>query len=201
MSSKKQFQKTSLATAVAAATLLSGHAAQVFAAKPLMEEVIVTATARKQSVQDIPYNISAMQGDELTAQNITTEADLLRSMSGVSVIDRGYRNSGTVNSIIIRGLNVDSGANGDIALSAVPTVSTYVDNTPMYANFVLKDIERVEVLRGPQGTLYGSGALGGTVRYITQKPSFEQFSGEIKGDVSRTNGSEGENLNFDALVN
>ncbi len=200
MSRNKVFRKTSLATAVAAATLLSGQAAQV-SAQPLMEEVLVTATARSQSVQEIPYNISAMLGDDMDALNITSEAELLRAMSGVSVIDRGYRNSGTVNSIIIRGLNVDSGANGDIALSAVPTVSTYVDNTPLYANFVLRDIERVEVLRGPQGTLYGSGALGGTVRYISKKPSFEEFTGDVKADFSQTDGSEGENISFDAIFN
>lgn len=200
MSRNKVFHKTSLATAVAATTLLSGQATQV-SAQTLMEEVLVTATARSQSVQEIPYNISAMLGDDMDAMNITSEAELLRAMSGVSVIDRGYRNSGTVNSIIIRGLNVDSGANGDIALSAVPTVSTYVDNTPLYANFVLRDIERVEVLRGPQGTLYGSGALGGTVRYISKKPSFEEFSGDVKADFSQTDGSEGENISFDAVFN
>ncbi|WP_019531563.1 TonB-dependent receptor [Dasania marina] len=200
MSSKKQFQKNALASAIVAAAVLSGHTAPVLAAG-VMEEVMVTATARKQSVQDIPYNISAMQGAELAAQNINSEADLLRSMSGVSVVDRGYRNSGTVNSIIIRGLNVDSGANGDISLNAVPTVSTYVDNTPLYANFVLKDIERVEVLRGPQGTLYGSGALGGTVRYISNKPNPEAFEAQVNGDFSQTDGSDGNNINVDFMLN
>ena len=98
-------------------------------------------------------------------------AELMRTISGVSVIDRGYRNAGHVNSLIIRGVNVDNGVNGDIPLSAAATVATYVDNTPLFANFLLKDIERVEVMRGPQGTLYGSSALGGTVRYIMRRPS------------------------------
>jgi outer membrane receptor protein involved in Fe transport len=166
-----------------------------------LEEVIVTASARQQSVQDIPYNISAMSGEEMVNQQITDQADLLRSISGVSVVDRGYRNSGTVNSIIIRGLNVDNGLNGDIALNAVPTVSTYVDNTPLFANFVLKDLKRVEVLRGPQGTLYGSGSLGGTVRYITNRPSTEAFEGEVFGEYSESEGSDGNNMNMNLMLN
>jgi outer membrane receptor protein involved in Fe transport len=71
----------------------------------------------------------------------------------------------------------------------------------MYANFVIKDLQRVEVLRGPQGTLYGSGSLGGTVRYITNKPSTEAFAGEVMADFSQTEGSDGDNLNFNAMFN
>ncbi|RMA78472.1 TonB-dependent receptor [Umboniibacter marinipuniceus] len=196
-----RFQTNQLAVAIATATVLGASAVATAQEAGVLEEVLVTASARSQAVEDIPYNISSMSGDQLEARNITDQAELLRSMSGVSVVDRGYRNSGTVNSIIIRGLNVDNGLNGDISLNAVPTVSTYVNNTPLYANFVLKDIERVEVLRGPQGTLYGSGALGGTVRYITNKPSAEGFEAKISGDFSVTDGSEGNNQNLDAMVN
>ena len=123
----------------------------------LLDEIVVTATARATSVQEIPYNISAMSGDALELLNAVSQNDVLRAMYGVTVIDRGYRNAGTVNSIVIRGINVDNGSNGDIMLNAVPTVATYYDNTPLFANFLIKDIDRVEVLRGPQGTLYGSG--------------------------------------------
>ena len=196
------FKKRAIATAITTASLLGGNVVTVQAqGQPELEEIIVTASARKQSVQDIPYNISAMSGTEMEALQITDQADLLRSISGVSVVDRGYRNSGTVNSIIIRGLNVDNGLNGDIALNAIPTVSTYVDNTPLFANFVLKDIERVEVLRGPQGTLYGSGSLGGTVRYITRKPSTDGFEGRIDGNYSQTEGSDGDNISLDGMLN
>ena len=68
----------------------------------------------------------------------------------------------------------------------MPTVSTYIDNTPIFANFLLKDVERVEVLRGPQGTLYGSGSLGGTVRYMTRKPVLGSFEGQVEGSFSQT---------------
>ncbi len=197
MKGNNRFTRTTLATAVAG--LMASPLA--LAQDTQLEEVLVTASARTQSMQDIPYNISAMSGDDIEAQQITDQADLLRSISGVSVVDRGYRNSGTVNSIIIRGLNVDNGLNGDIALNAVPTVSTYVDNTPLFANFVLRDIERVEVLRGPQGTLYGSGSLGGTVRYITRKPDPEVLSGELKGGYSQTEGSDGDNTDLFGMIN
>src|SRR3546814_17173337 len=80
----------------------------------------------------------------------------MRGVAGVAVVDRGARNSSVVSGIRIRGLNVDSAALGDYAVSASPTVATYVDKPPLFANFLLSDIDRVEVLRGPQGTPYGS---------------------------------------------
>jgi len=200
---KQGFSRKALAAAVAAVstgTLFSIPQLSV-AQDGQLEEVIVTATRRAESVQDIPYNISAVAGDDLEAAQVTDAAEMMRSIPGLTVVDRGYRNSGTVNGVIIRGMNVDSGANGDVPLSAVPTVATYVDDTPLYGNFILKDIERVEVLRGPQGTLYGSGSLAGTVRYIMNKPQLGEFEGKVGTSFSQTEGSEGFNLNTDALVN
>jgi outer membrane receptor for ferrienterochelin and colicin len=194
MTSNRTFRKTPAAVAVAAACVsLSGGAAAQQSGSDALDEIIVTATRRNASVQDIPYNISAMSGDAMEMQNMVDQYDVLRAMYGVTVVDRGYRNAGTVNSIVIRGLNVDNGLNGDIMLNAVPTVATYYDNTPIFANFLLKDIERVEVLRGPQGTLYGSGSLGGTVRYIGRKPSAEEFDAKVSVDYGQTSGSEGNN--------
>ncbi|MBE9538928.1 MAG: TonB-dependent receptor [Proteobacteria bacterium] len=200
MKSRNCFKKKVLASAIATIGLV-GSQMLLAQEQPVLEEILVTASAREQSMQDIPYNISAMSGTDMEAQQITDQADLLRTISGVSVVDRGYRNSGTVNSIIIRGLNVDNGLNGDIALNAIPTVSTYVDNTPIFANFVLKDLERVEVLRGPQGTLYGSGSLGGTVRYITRKPHTDGVEGRINANYSQTEGSDGDNMSLDGMIN
>ncbi|WOX07093.1 TonB-dependent receptor [Microbulbifer pacificus] len=201
---KQRFSKSTLATAVAAvsaSTLLTvPRVALAQSAEPI-EEIIVTATRRAQSVQDIPYNISAVAGEELESNNVTDSAEMMRSIAGLTVVDRGYRNSGTVNGVVIRGMNIDTGANGDVPLSAVGTVATYVDDTPLYANFVLKDIERVEVLRGPQGTLYGSGSLAGTVRYIMNKPVIGEFEAKVGSSLSQTEGSEGFNLNSDALIN
>jgi outer membrane receptor protein involved in Fe transport len=164
-------------------------------------EIVVTATRREQSIQDIPFNISAVSGESLESANLIDAVDALRTMPGILVQDRGYRNSGMSSSITIRGINVDSGTWGDVPLAAVPTVTTYVDDTALYGNFILKDIERVEALRGPQGTLYGSGSLAGNVRYIMRKPDPSGFSGEASVAYGQTDGSDGYNLNPDVMFN
>lgn len=202
MDKNRKFRRKPLAVAVTAACMSMPTATLAQEdGDSLMDEILVTATRRESSVQDIPYNISAMSGEAMDLQNVVNQYDVLRAMHGVTVVDRGYRNAGTVNSIVIRGLNVDNGLNGDIMLNAVPTVATYYDNTPLFANFLVKDIERVEVLRGPQGTLYGSGSLGGTVRYISRRPDPEAFGADLEVDYGQTSGSEGNNLAFDAMVN
>ncbi|MFO7550234.1 MAG: TonB-dependent receptor [Haliea sp.] len=188
----------SLAVAAGSALLLPDYS---FAQGTVLEEVRVTATRRDESILDIPYNISAVSGASIEAAQMTDQAELLRSIAGVGIIDRGYRNSGTVNTIRIRGLNVDSSIVGDFAVASAPTVSTYVNDTPVFANFVLKDLERVEVLRGPQGTLYGSGSLAGTVRYIMREPEFDEVYGKVSGGFSRTDGSDGWNWTTDAMLN
>jgi outer membrane cobalamin receptor len=183
MDDKNTFNRKPLVAAVATAcAAMAGPAPAQDAGEAQIEEILVTATRRATSVTDIPYNISAMTGDSLDTLQAVTQYDVLRAMYGITVVDRGYRNGGMVNSIVIRGLNVDNGQNGDIMLNAVPTVATYYDNSPMYANFLVKDVERVEVLRGPQGTLYGSGSLGGTVRYITRTPSRERYRTRLRAD-------------------
>ncbi|SDK65214.1 TonB-dependent receptor [Microbulbifer yueqingensis] len=201
---KRSFSKHHLAlaiTAVSAGYALSVSQAVNAQADDAIEEVIVTATARETSVQDVPYNISAVSGDDISAAQITDQAELMRNVPGVAVVDRGSRNSGVINGIMIRGLNVDSAALGDYSVAAAPTVSTYVNSTPVYANFILKDLERVEILRGPQGTLYGSGSLGGTVRYITRSPDTEGNSVDFSSGVSSTTGSDGLNYSADSVVN
>ena len=204
MSSNIRFQKKTLALAIG--SVIAGHAPnagaqEVAAEKGVLEEIVVTATRRETSVLDIPYNVSAVSGDEIEGQNIVDATDLMRLIPGVSVVDRGYRNSGMVNSMVMRGVNVDNGVNGDVGLSSVAPVASYVDNTPIFANFLLKDIQRVEVLRGPQGTLYGSGSLGGTVRYIMNRPDAEAFDASVSAGYSQTDGSDGSNYSVDGMVN
>lgn len=205
-----RFKKSALATAISAAVLLpmfSMHAIAEETGTEKVEEdyqyetVEVTATRRSESIMDVPFNISAVSGSDLEDGNIVDAAEMLRNVAGITVVDRGYRNSGAVNGVIIRGVNVDSGANGDVALSAVPTVSTYINDTPLFANFILKDIQQAEVLRGPQGTLYGSGALAGTVRYRMNKPEHDETYGSASISNSVTEGSEGFNTNADVLLN
>lgn len=165
------------------------------------DEIVVTATRREQSVTDVPYNISAVSGDDIDAANLFDGTELLRSIPGVGVVDRGARNSGTINSVRIRGLNVDGNGLGDYAVSSVASVSTYINETPVFANFLLRDLQRVEVLRGPQGTLYGSGSLGGTIRYITRDPILGEFSGVVSASISQVEGSEDFGYSLDGIVN
>ncbi len=163
--------------------------------------IVVTATRREESIIDVPYNISAVSGDTIEAAKTFDSAELLRSVPGVGVVDRGARSAGTVNQVRIRGLNVDGNALGDYSVSSVASVSTYINDTPIFANFLLRDLERVEVLRGPQGTLYGSGALGGTVRYITRDPVLGEFGGTISGSLSNVNGTSKLGYTLDGVLN
>tara|TARA_R110002153_G_scaffold3042_3_gene14385 strand:+ start:14396 stop:16822 length:2427 start_codon:yes stop_codon:yes gene_type:complete len=201
------FKKRSISTAIASALVLGVPVAQVAAqeaavdSEKVVERIEVTANRRTQSIQDVPYNISAVSGDELKAGNIIDSTELLRNVPGATVVDRGYRNSGVISGVVIRGINVDSGAQGDVALSAVSTVAGYVDETPLLANFILKDVQMVEVLRGPQGTLYGSGSLAGTVKYRMNKAESDEFYGSVGMALGQTEGSEGNSLNLDAMVN
>lgn len=211
MNSTRQIKRKTLTVAITSALLTSTQLTVALAQDPsgeapldklqTMEEIIVTAQRREQSLVEIPYNISAISGDFIDRGLILTTAELLRNVPGASVIDMGNRNTGVVNTIRIRGLNIDSNIVGDFSLSTVPTVSTYLNDTPIYANMILKDLSRVEVLRGPQGTLYGSGSLGGTVRYIANRPVLGEFEGYVEGRTSVTAGSSGWNWGGDTVIN
>ena len=206
MHSNRLIKRNTLSAAITAAVLAStqiavaqeqaGDADDSF----LMEEVIVTATRRSQSVQEIPFNISAISGDYISEAGLLDATELMREVPGVAIADGGGRAAETNANVMIRGINIDPNSTDRTYLTA-PTVSVYIGDTPMYANFVLRDIERVEVLRGPQATLYGSGSLGGTVRYIMNRPNPEAFEGKVYGELSQTKGSEGYNWNADAMLN
>jgi iron complex outermembrane receptor protein len=170
-------------------------------ASTTLEEIVVTATRRATTVEDIPFNISAVSGKQIEAQNLSNPVDLLRTVPGVSVVDRGVRNAGVLNNVRIRGINSDAATLGDYVPAGAAAVSSYVNDTPIFANFLLKDIDRVEVLRGPQGTLYGRGSMGGTVRYILRDPVIGETSGNVAGGVSFTDGSGGMNWSADGTFN
>ncbi len=184
----------------AGALATSAYAADAPATN-VVDEIIVTASHRTENILDVPYNITAISGTQIEDANIVDTPELMRSIPGVGIVDRGARNAAVVNGIRIRGLNVDSSALGDYAISAVSTVSTYVGDTPIFANFLLKDIDRVEVLRGPQGTLYGSGALGGTVRYVLTDPQLGETSGKVTLTGSKVDGASALGSAGDLTVN
>jgi len=135
-----------------------------------IEEIIVTANKREQTVQDIPMNISVITANDITERGIYNPEDYLRTLAGVST-------PGGDTYYTMRGLNTGT------AQVSSGTSNTFMNEISMGMTN-LYDIERIEVLRGPQGTLYGSNAVGGTIRYITAKPSFDDFEGNISLEYS-----------------
>ena len=131
-----------------------------------VEEVVVTANKKEQTLQDIPMNISVITEASLDERGINNPEDYLRTLAGVST-------PGGSNYYTFRGLNTSTSQRSS------GTTSTYVDevNGSLMGLF---DVERVEVLRGPQGTLYGSNAIGGTIRYITNKPDTSAAYGKVR---------------------
>lgn len=200
-----RIQRNVLSATIAAALLAAGQSSLLAQEQAdeasTMEEIVVTATRRESRITDIPYNISAIGGDFIESGKILSTSELLRGVPGAALVDYGARNSGVVNTIRIRGLSIDNNFVGDPSNSAVAPVSTYLNDTPVYANLILKDLERVEILRGPQGTLYGSGSLGGTVRYIARRPELGVFSGRVEASISDTDGSSGTNWDADVMLN
>ncbi|WP_293677748.1 TonB-dependent receptor [uncultured Phenylobacterium sp.] len=143
-------------------------------------EVIVTATRREASVQDVPINISAVGGLEIERQGATDLAEIAAFVPGVYLVDQGGRTS---DRITFRGLNVDAiGQTDVIGNNGGDIVSTYLGEIPIYIDLKLNDMERVEFLKGPQGTLYGAGTMGGAIRYIPRRPRLGVGSFEIRGD-------------------
>jgi outer membrane receptor protein involved in Fe transport len=187
---------------LAIASICVAASAQAQTESGNLQEIIVTATRRESAVQDIPYNISVVSGTTLENANISDISAMVRLMPGVTYIDSGIRGNAVNNQIIIRGMNSsDVGRGASVAFANSPTVSTYIDDTPVFFNVKLTDINRVEVLRGPQGTLYGAGSVGGTVRFIFNEPDPTHYSGSATAKLSRTSGSSGLNESLDVVLN
>jgi outer membrane receptor protein involved in Fe transport len=168
-----------------------------------LEEILVTATRRSESIQDIPYNISTMSGEQLEAANVSGLADLASTIPGIAYADLGVRSAGVNSQLILRGLNANAqGSIGAYINNLTPAgVSTYMDNTPLFVNLKLYDLDRVEVLRGPQGTLYGAGSVGGTVRFIFNKPDPARFDTDMTVGISSTEDADEPNYIVDGMVN
>ncbi len=155
--------------------------------------VIVTATRREENVQDTPLNIAAVGGAQIEEQGFTDIADVLAYVPGINVVDRGGRQG---NPIIVRGLNADPIGPGDGNNDGGGTVATYLGEIPIFVDLKLNDMQRVEVLLGPQGTLYGAGTLGGAIRYIPNRPSFAGNSLQVRAEAYQY--SESDSISTDA---
>ncbi|MBB3033860.1 TonB-dependent receptor [Alteriqipengyuania lutimaris] len=160
--------------------------------------IIVTATRRAESVQDIPLNITAVGGEQIEEQGLTELSDLLPFVPGINIVDRGGRQG---NPIIVRGLNLDGIGSGDGNNDGGGTVATYIGEIPLFVDLKLNDLERVEVLLGPQGTLYGAGTLGGAIRYIPVKPQFGEFTSEARTELSKYSEAESASYQLGATMN
>ena len=148
-----------------------------------LEEIVVTATRREESISKVPISITAMSQEMLNEKGIKDFSDVARFTPGVSF------DSSQTNQISIRGIN-SSGGSG--------TTGIYIDDVPIQVRSLgfnsddalvkIFDLDRVEILRGPQGTLFGAGSEGGTVRYITTQPSLTKTSVYAKAETSYTEG-------------
>jgi outer membrane receptor protein involved in Fe transport len=158
-----------------------------------LQEITVTAQKRVSTVQDTPISIAATSGDELQARGITSFANLAQSTPGVSLKSEGPSQT----EVEMRGMT-SSGGNS-------ATVGFYLDDIPLTGpagaqnghvviDPSLYDLDRIEVLRGPQGTLFGSGSMGGTVRLITNQPNLTEFHASAESILS---GTEGGGFNHD----
>lgn len=163
------------------------------------EEIVVTATRRAQGVQDVPYNISAISTAALERSGVKDISDVTSMVPGLVFLDQGPRQTNNSNGMILRGLNVNLQSDGaGTPNPQEPAVSTYLGETPVFFYMKLVDVERIEVLRGPQGTLYGSGSLGGTVRFVPKAPDPSEFTWAVSADASKT--EHGSDISLDGNV-
>ncbi|MDG1910966.1 MAG: TonB-dependent receptor [Pseudomonadales bacterium] len=189
------FQKKKLNVAILAAL-----AATTQQASAEIEEIVVTATKRSVPLQDAPVTIQAIGSKTLEDQNIQEFADYVKYLPNVNAGGRGPGQ----NEIYIRGAAVDA-INITVAESqgSAPNVALYLDEQPVTAggrnlDVYISDMERIEVLPGPQGTLYGASSMAGTVRLITSKPVIDEFEASFNGSWSST--EEGEDSNSAELM-
>lgn len=169
------------------------------AATPETGEIVVTASRRSESVSKLPFNISAYGADVLAKGNITSVTALTQQVPNFTIQNGGARAS-AASIPIIRGLN----ASPQTSLAAryfQSPVGFYLDNAPITANLPLFDLERVEVLRGPQGTLYGAGALSGAVRIVPAKPKLGETSGFVTGSVGLVGHSADQSYSVGGAIN
>lgn len=149
--------------------------------QPEAGDIVVTAQRRSESVNSVPLSITALSGSTLTDRNIASTADLAKVVPGFSAQETGY----DAPVYTLRGVGFF-----DYSLTAGSTVSVYTDEVALPFSVMTKaaglDLARVEVLKGPQGTLYGQNATGGAINYIAAKPT-DHFEAGLTGSFSRFN--------------
>jgi iron complex outermembrane receptor protein len=167
-----------------------------------LQEVIVTANRRDENVQNVPMTIQVLTGETLARLNATTFDDIVKYLPAVTAHGVGPGQ----NNIYVRGLGTaDAGIQGSGFVGIFPNVAIYLDeqsaqlpgrNLDIYA----ADLERIEVLEGPQGTLFGAGAQAGVVRYITNKPKLDVTEAMVNAGYATT-AHGGQSSNVDVTLN
>jgi len=185
MSAKKTLSRVALLASISLLPVLAAAPAfaeeTVAAADTTVDELIITATRRNSTVQDAPINITAVGADAIAAQGFSDLADIAAYVPGVHLVDQGGRDG---NRIIVRGLNADPlGGSEGVGNTTGGMVATYIGEVPLVLDLKLNDMERVEFLLGPQGTLYGAGTMAGAIRYIPKRPSFAAPELELRGEA------------------
>lgn len=195
---KSRKVKWGLLASVSAATLATGAARAQEAEPATVDEIIVTGTLRGAStVQDAPINISAIGAAQIERLGVGDLAEISRYVPGLYIVDQGPRNA---NRIVVRGLNIDP-LGESVSQGAGGTVATYLGEVPISIDLKLNDVERVEFLLGPQGTLYGAGTLGGAIRYIPNAPAFDGTFVTVRGDAYGYSEGEGVSTDFGVTAN
>ena len=157
---------------------------------PIQEEaIIVTATKRASTVQEVPFSVNAQTQADIQRANAQTIEDISRNVAGLTVQNLGPGQS----QVSVRGVSAGQVVRDQPGVKE--QVGIYLDESVISLSlftpdFDLFDLNRVETLRGPQGTLFGSGSVGGTIRYITNQPRLERLEGQVEGGVSVAEGGD-----------
>src|SRR5580693_6357055 len=165
-----------------------------------LSEVVVTATRRVQTLEAVPYSISVVSSDQLAQTGVTDISSLATAVPGLSMYDYGARLSGATVPII-RGINATGEPTRGFRSFEQAPVGTYIGNSPIDGYFQLDDLKQVEVLRGPQGTLYGAGTLAGALRLIPNSPELDRLSGMLEAGGDRIEHSSGTSYDLKGLIN
>ena len=173
----------------ALAVLMAFPAMAADTAASEVEELVVTARKRDEALIDVPFSIAAQSEKAMREHGVTNVEELSRTVAGFTVQNLGPGQS----QVAIRGISAGQIVRDQPGVKE--QVGVYLDESVISLSLFtpdldLFDLNRVEVLRGPQGTLYGSGSLSGTVRYITNQPDTEKFGGVLEGTLSKVQGGD-----------
>lgn len=163
-----------------------------------VEAIVVTASGRSQAASSIPYNVTAISEEALREMNITDVKKLIADNTSINAPGNSAR---FADSVTVRGLNISPVNANNLEQFTRTTIAYYLDDTPLpNIGYRIKDVNRVETLLGPQGTLYGSGSLGGTIRYITNDPKLGKTEARVNTSIYATKGG-GVSNDTDAVLN